>query len=1478
MKPRARERGIAAMHGLRARKARRPALLLLATLLLAAGLQSVAGVVSRPAAAAASQDWPMFLHDSARTNATTDATLSTGNAALLQLKWKFATGGPIATSISIVGTTAYVGSWDGYEYAINTTTNTLQWKTYLGITNDPGCSPATIGLTSSAAIVNGVLYVGGGDAYWYALDPATGAVLWSVYTGDNSQTGAHYNWSSPLIYNGFAYIGVASNCDNPLVQGHLMKVDLTAHQLAADYNFVPGGQVGGGIWTSPALDAATNTIFVSSGTLNDYTQKQSQAIVALDATTLQYKSSWQLPFDAAVTDSDWGTTPTLVTDANGHQLLSAANKNGVVYTFDRNNVAAGPMWQRRIAIGGACPTCGDGSLASAIAANNVLYVAGGRNVTNGRGSGGSVTALDPATGNVLWVRQTEQPIIGSPAYVNGLIGVVAGSMFEVLDATTGNILYTYTLGAAGYGAVSVAYGTFYLGALDSNVYAFTPGTAQTPKADANCPAGFVCQDIHSPSAKGSESTSNAVLTVNGAGAGLKGTGDQFRLVSKDVSGDAQTSVQLMSQVATSGLKQQAGVIARQSTDQSSPFYAVLEYPNDAPPAIHVVYRNAWAKNVVDLKLPYTVSLPVSLMLQRVGNVFTAGISTDGVTFQEVPGSTADIELPTSLKHGIAVASGSSTVLGAASFTNLIAGAPITTNMVPPAPAHPCPAPWSCTDIGDPAPPGDTTASGASVAVAGTGSGFGNTSDSTHFVYQPVTGDETVSAQVVTASGASGKVQDGLMVRASALPTAPMYSVFINPGGSATIRWRVNDGIKSSTTIPLASITSPAYLEIARYTDTRFTPAVTFFSAATSTDGVNWVPVLGSTVAIDMGTPPYLAGLAATSGGGSATVPASFNAVQITPTITAPPGICPSGFTCSDIGTGIPAGNQIYLNGTWTMLASGNIQSVYDNFRFAYQNFPDAPANSQNGDGTISARVASQTGGGPATQSGVMIRAGSDPQAPYYGVFVTPQQSVVVNWRATKAGPTSAAKLGATGVPVWVLASRYTDARTGTVYYSAYTSTDGVNFAYVPGSQVMLNLPQPLVAGIASDANSTNVQATVTFTNVAQLAGSQPPPFICPLAWSCNDIGGALPVGQDQLTNTGTWNEIAGGGDIWSTADSFHLISQALPGDGTVVAHVTAQQVTSSWAKSGPMIRSTTDAGSPYYGAFVTPGNGIAVQWRTTKGGSTSQLLVPGTVPTFLMVARYTTGSPSQTLYTAYTSSDGITWNAIPGSTLAIAGIGNLGGVGMTSHLQGTGASVMLDSVSVSSTEYPPPGQVCPSGWTCADIAATPLGGQTLSGNAWSIQGGGSDIYGTADSFHLVAQTLTGDGGIATRAASQTASSAWAKAGPMLRATTDPGSPYFAVLVTPGNGVVVQWRKTAGGGTNQVQITGMVAPVYLQVARTGTTFTAFTSSDGVTWTPVPGATVTIAALSGTLLRGFAVTSHNTAKISTVVFDNVATSGS
>ncbi|MBF6557704.1 MAG: LamG domain-containing protein [Acidimicrobiales bacterium] len=134
------------------------------------------------------------------------------------------------------------------------------------------------------------------------------------------------------------------------------------------------------------------------------------------------------------------------------------------------------------------------------------------------------------------------------------------------------------------------------------------------------------------------------------------------------------------------------------------------------------------------------------------------------------------------------------------------------------------------------------------------------------------------------------------------------------------------------------------------------------------------------------------------------------------------------------------------------------------------------------------------------------------------------------------------------------------------------------------------------AGSVSDVAFYNAELTSgqVLTHYQAIGGS------CPSSWSCTDIGGALPPGQQNVTGS-TWSVSGGGGDIWGAADSFRLLNQTLAADGTVTAHVTAQSNTGPWAKAGVMLRATTNPGSPYYATFVTSGNGVVVQLADGPG-------------------------------------------------------------------------------------------------------------------------------------------------------------------------------------------------------------------------------------------------------------------------------------
>ena len=127
-------------------------------------------------------------------------------------------------------------------------------------------------------------------------------------------------------------------------------------------------------------------------------------------------------------------------------------------------------------------------------------------------------------------------------------------------------------------------------------------------------------------------------------------------------------------------------------------------------------------------------------------------------------------------------------------------------------------------------------------------------------------------------------------------------------------------------------------------------------------------------------------------------------------------------------------------------------------------------------------------------------------------------------------------------------------------------------------------------------------------------------------------------------------------------------------------------------------------------------------------------------------------------------------------------------------------------------------------WSGADIGNPALAGSdSLSNGIWTVSGSGTDIGGTVDQFHFVWQSLVSDGGISAQVLTQDNTNVSAKAGVMLRQSTDPSAPFYALVVTPGNGIYVLKRSTQGGGVSTVvNLLAVTVPVYLQVQRGGTT--------------------------------------------------------
>ena len=196
----------------------------------------------------------------------------------------------------------------------------------------------------------------------------------------------------------------------------------------------------------------------------------------------------------------------------------------------------------------------------------------------------------------------------------------------------------------------------------------------------------------------------------------------------------------------------------------------------------------------------------------------------------------------------------------------------------------------------------------------------------------------------------------------------------------------------------------------------------------------------------------------------------------------------------------------------------------------------------------------------------------------------------------------------------------------------------------------------------------------------------------------------------------------------------------------------------------------------------------------------------------------------------------------------------------------------------SAATYTATYQTSASSWTSQDIGAVapPPGTWTESGGTHTIEGGGADIWGTADEFRFVHQQRSGDVTITARVTELENTHAFAKAGVMMRQTLAAGSINVHCLASPVAASKLRFiRRTSTGGTSAADV-GPDSPLpggpaWVRLVRTGNTFSCFTSLNGSTFTQL-GATQTI-SMGSSVFVGMAVTSHLDGTLATAKFDNV-----
>jgi outer membrane protein assembly factor BamB len=383
-----------------------------------------------PAVLAASA-WPKFRHDAQNTGTVTNSLVAANSG---QLRWMFPAEsdppkGPFAASPVLNGTATdpdsatrvYIGSTDGYLYAVNPIDGT-QDPTFYFVTQMPITSTALVTQRFGAD----ALFFGAGNGDLYGLDASA-----------NPQP---TNW--PTLITGF----ISSSPTITTVDGTVYTASLSGLVSGVCPNGVERFALStAGTQSSPAVDADSNLYYGGDDHL-------------LRAVSNEGARLWSFSASAPILNAP------VVAIANGStEAIYVADSGGFIFKLDSNGQPVGGF--------SFSPPVGPMRSSPALAGDR-LYVGS---------DDGNLYAVDAANGAVAWQFQTDGPIISSPAVAIGgeepviVFGSLDGNVYFVLDAGGSATLLDETpfaIGAPVRSSPAIgADGTVYVGADDGRLYA-----------------------------------------------------------------------------------------------------------------------------------------------------------------------------------------------------------------------------------------------------------------------------------------------------------------------------------------------------------------------------------------------------------------------------------------------------------------------------------------------------------------------------------------------------------------------------------------------------------------------------------------------------------------------------------------------------------------------------------------------------------------------------------------------------------------------------------------------------------------------------------------------------------------------------------------------------------------------------------------------------------------------------------------------
>jgi len=437
------------------------------------------------------EDWPMYGRNLLHTFSNVTSRINPGNVANLQPLWTFPTTDAVSASPTVVDDVIYVGSWDGFFYAINARSGALIWRFQVDCDNTivpvppqclaPGQAPPprffTQGglITSTAAVTRGQVYFAAGKNV-YDLNAADGSLVWKhVICGNPEEPNCEADpndptqiFSSPAAFGGLVFLGHTAGADGYRgaiealdarngVQRWRFEVDpvldANGHPILDQRGHALGGynRGCGGVWSSAAVDVDLNLVFFGTADCDrDPTPPYHEAIVALDVESGLLVSLFRPRDVLNGCDQDFGASPNLISFA-GRRYVGEGGKDGTYYLLDRTNLSL--VWARNVVFGGSVGgfygTSFDGRrifAATSLGDGNIATQSGLCNPSNP----GDTFLQEPSMhtfavqdGTILW-EQTRNHSVAPTSTANGVVfsGLVGieGFGLNVYAAATGRLL------------------------------------------------------------------------------------------------------------------------------------------------------------------------------------------------------------------------------------------------------------------------------------------------------------------------------------------------------------------------------------------------------------------------------------------------------------------------------------------------------------------------------------------------------------------------------------------------------------------------------------------------------------------------------------------------------------------------------------------------------------------------------------------------------------------------------------------------------------------------------------------------------------------------------------------------------------------------------------------------------------------------------------------------------------------------------